>query len=249
MRSHMRKFTRAFATVAVASLVLAGCSGGGGSEASSPDDGGDGGSGSEEVTEEGGGAVESLSNLSDGFVRPDTGGEPVQGGTFRWAAYAEPASLDPAEAIFAATTGGMEMLNIYDSITRWDAEAGEYVPQTAESVEPNDTFDEWTVTFREGIVFSDGTDYDAEAVKASQDRYADSTAPEAGIWNLSVESVDVVDSHTVKYTLTEPWQQFPALLSTGPGAIVGADSGEGEDFTPIGAGPFVLENWEDTGWR
>lgn len=243
MKSHKRRFTRAFATVAVASLLMAGCSTGSGEDAPEPSDD-DGDSGSSEAAEDTGGALESLSELSDGFVRPDSGGDPVEGGTFRWAAYAEPASLDPAKAIYAATTGGMEMLNIYDTITRWDADAGEYVPQTAESVEPNDTFDEWTVTIHEGITFSDGTDYDAEAVKASQDRYAASPAPEAGVWNLSVDSVEVVDSHTVLYKLTESWQQFPALLSTGPGAIVGANSGEGEDFTPIGAGPFVLENWE-----
>lgn len=245
MRSSVRRLSRAFAAVAAASLVLAGCAGGGGEsesgqpeteETSEPDD-------SQEGTGGGDADVEGISALGDGFIRPDEGGTPVEGGTFRWAAYAEPGSLDPAKTIYAGTTGGMEMLNLYDAIVRWDVEAQEFVPQTAESVEANGDFDEWTVTIREGITFSDGADYDAEAVKASQERYSEAAAPEAGMWNASVEEIEVVDSHTLVYHLTEPWQNFPTLLSTGPGMIVSPNSGDGDDFEPIGAGPFVLDEW------
>src|SRR5690625_5024002 len=117
MKLHMRNVTRAFATMAVASFVLAGCSGGGnGSDAPDPDmtteGGGENGSGDE--------GLAGISSLGDGFIRTDEGGDPVDGGTFRWAAYAEPGSLDPAETIYAGTTGGIEMLNIYDTIVRWD---------------------------------------------------------------------------------------------------------------------------------
>lgn len=185
-----------------------------------------------------------VAEITDGWLKADEAGDPVEGGELRWAAYAEPRSLDPGVTIVAASTGGVEMLNIYDSITRWDAEEGEFVPQTAKSVEPNDTFDTWTVTLNEGITFSDGTAYDAAAVKASQERYASMPAPEAGMWKSNVTAIDVVDELTLTYTLNKPWPGFRSILSTGPGMIVAGGVGVGETFTPIGAGPYTLGEWK-----
>lgn len=181
--------------------------------------------------------------LDDGLIRPDEGGDPVQGGTFSWYAHGEPRTLDPAVAIAAATTGGVEMLNIFDSITRWNAEERTFEPRTAESVEANASFDEWTVKIREGIKFTSGEDYDAEAVKASQERYASMPAPEGALWNGSVESIEVIDPLTIVYHLNKSWRDFPSMLASGPGMIVAPGTGQGADFKPVGAGAFTFDNW------
>lgn len=227
------------AALAVTALVATGCS----NTASQPPAGGNGGGNATEAPAQNTYPA-TVPEMKDGFLKADEGGDPVEGGELRWAAYAEPRSLDPGVTIVAASTGGVEMLNIFDSITRWDTEKGEFVPQTAKSVESNDTFDEWTVTLNEGITFSDGTAYDAAAVKASQERYASMPAPEAGMWKSNVTAIDVVDPLTVKYTLNKPWPGFRSILSTGPGMIVAAASGVGETFKPIGAGPFTLGEWK-----
>ncbi|NLT30137.1 MAG: ABC transporter substrate-binding protein [Propionibacterium sp.] len=135
------------------------------------------------------------------------------------------------------------MINIYDTLVRYDPEQREVVPQLAESLEPNDDFTVWTLTLRPGTTFSDGSPFDAEAVVGSFDRYANSeSAPDKTLWNANVQQTDVMDDTTVEIVLAEPWPGFVNLLASGPGMIVGEGSGEGDGFTPIGAGPFTVES-------
>ncbi|MDF1604651.1 ABC transporter substrate-binding protein [Nocardioides sp. YIM 152315] len=185
-----------------------------------------------------------LSNLKEGYLPgsvPDPDAEPVAGGSVKWAAFAEPASLDPKVTIAALTTGGVEMLNIYDTLLRYDTETQDFAPQLAEGIESDDNRT-WTLTLRDDVTFSDGTPLDAAAVQASQERYADG-GPESALWNANVRSVETPDDQTVVYTLEKPWAQFPGMLTTGPGMIVAASAGDGESFEPVGAGPFTLEEW------
>ena len=59
---------------------------------------------------------------------------------------------------------------IYDTLAQPDA-SGEMAPMLAESVEPNDTFDSWTILLRQGVTLHDGTDLTAEVVKNNLDAY------------------------------------------------------------------------------
>lgn len=223
MRRRHISMLRLLAAPAAAALVLAGCASAG------------------EPVASGGAAA---NGLREGMVNASDSGDPVAGGTLSFGAYSEPASLDPAVAIAAVTTGGVEMVNIYDSLLRFDSESNEFVPQLASGLAHDDDFRTWTLTLRDGVTFANGEILDAAAVKASQERYAGKPAPEAGLWNDSVESITTPDSTTVVYKLNKTWSDFPGLLTTGPGMIVAAGS-DGPDgkFTPIGAGPFALSNW------
>ncbi|GAA4816977.1 ABC transporter substrate-binding protein [Tomitella cavernea] len=191
-------------------------------------------------------AVSDLGDLEDGIVNADPAtGEPEDGGTLTFAAYAEPASLDPAKTIASATTGGIEMVNIYDSIMRYDAETGTIVPQLAEDLTSDPDFRTWTLTIPDNVTFSDGTLMDASAVKYSQQRYSESEGPESGLWNANVASIETPTQHTIIYTLNKPWPNFPSILTSGPGMIVAKSAGPVDgDFTPIGAGPFSLAKWQ-----
>ena len=57
---------------------------------------------------------------------------------------------------------------MYETLTAPNAE-GEYVPFLAESVTPNEAFDEWTIVLRDGVTFHDGSDLTAEVVKNNID--------------------------------------------------------------------------------
>lgn len=179
----------------------------------------------------------------DGMFGPDDDAtDPQQGGTLTYAAYSEARSLDPAVSIAAASTGGVEMAALFDVLMRYDSENEEFVPQLAESLESSDDLTEWTLTLREGVQFSDGTALDAQAVVDSQQRYASHTAPDAALWNNNVDSVEVADERTVVYTMKQPFAWFDSLLASGPGMIVAKAAGPvGDSFTPIGAGPFVVD--------
>lgn len=215
---------RTIAVVTATSALIAGCSSavGGGDE----------------------GSVTDTTALAEGMMGEDTGGDPVEGGRLSWAAFGEPRSLDPAVTIAAGTTGGVEMINIYDTLVRFDAEKQEFVPQLAESLESDPGHTTWTLELREDVTFSNGQPVDAEAVKFSQERYASMPAPETALWKANVKSIETPDDHTVVYTLNAPWPGFASILSTGPGMVVAKESvGKGDDFTPIGAGPFTLGDW------
>ncbi|MFE7225627.1 ABC transporter substrate-binding protein [Nocardioides sp. NPDC057577] len=183
--------------------------------------------------------------LEEGIRNVVDGGDPVDGGTLTYGAYTEPTSLDPTVTIAAATTGGNEMANIYDTLVTFDPEKQEFVPRLAESIEPDADFTTWTLRLRDDVTFSDGTPLDAAAVVWSQQRYGSAKAPETALWVDNVTSVTATDEHTVTYELARPWPLFPGVLSTGPGLIVAKSSVRADGtFTPVGAGPFTLGAWE-----
>lgn len=170
-------------------------------------------------------------------VASTTTAAPVSGGTLTVGTYQETLGLDPLVSTGGGITGGNEMAAIYDTITRWDPDKNTYVPRTAESVTPNADNTEWTIKIRSGIKFTDGTDYDADAVLFHFNRELsgviagvpaceetrscprNSTQP-TGYLSANVKSVAVVDKSTVKVTMTQPWPTFPAALSAQFGMVV-----------------------------
>ncbi len=164
----------------------------------------------------------------------------VDGGSLSYATYSSVTSLDPANRQDGGATGGTEMAAIYDVLMRYDAEADRYEPQLAASLEPNADNTVWTLTLRDGATFSDGTPVDADAVVWSINHYLEKRGTHAQIWQESVQSTVAKDPHTVVYTLTRPWSEFPAMLTTGPGMIVAPSSMASGQFTPVGAGPFTV---------
>ncbi len=222
-----RRSTRLAAVLAAAALITAGCAGSGDDTAS------------------GSTAVSSFSDLHDGMINADgDAGTPVEGGTLEFAAYSQPTSLDPAKTIAAVTTGGVELVNIYDSLMRYDTDSQEIVPQLAEGLTHSDDYRTWTLTLRDGVKFSDGTVLDAAAVKASQERYVAAKGPESGLWSANVAGIETPDASTVVYTLNKTWPEFAFMLTSGPGMIVAPSAGApGDGFTPVGAGPFTLAEW------
>lgn len=180
--------------------------------------------------------------FAPGLVNVPDEGDVVEGGTLTFGSYAEPLELDPVKTIVAGTTGGTEMAAVYDVLMRWDEDEQAVVPQLAESLTPDEDHTTWTLTLRPDVSFSDGTVLDAEAVRWSIQRYLDQGGHDAAVWSHNVERMDVTGDLTVEFTLARPWPSFDALLTTGIGMVVAKSSDAGEQFTAVGAGPFVLED-------
>jgi peptide/nickel transport system substrate-binding protein len=186
-----------------------------------------------------------------------TTAQPKAGGSITHGVYSETAGLDPVVATGGATTGNIEMAAIYDVLLRYNPDTGKYEGQTAQSVEASPDFTTWTLKLKPNIKFSDGTDYDAEAVVYSMKRHTQFASRSAGLL-ANVKSYEVIDKLTVKFTLNGPWPSFEYVLSTTPGLIpspaaIKAACGENQEtkprdcsfnLKPVGAGPFVIDSYK-----
>lgn len=166
---------------------------------------------------------------------------------------AEPQSLDPHTV--TATNDFRILVNVYDGLVRFKDGTLEVEPALAESWEISEDGKTYTFKLREGVTFHDGSAFDAEAVKFNFDRMLREDHPFYGTgpfplsFNFSsVEAVNVVDSHTVEFQLSEAFAPFLSNLAYPTGLIVSPAAVEqhGKDYgrNPSGTGPFRFVEWQ-----
>ena len=165
---------------------------------------------------------------------------------------AEPKSLDPAAV--TAVNDFRILVNVYEGLTRYKPGTLEVEPLLATAWTVSDDGTEYTFTLREGVMFHDGTPFNAEAVKFNFDRMLDENHPyhDTGPFPLSfffgaVEGTTVVDDMTVTFKLNAPYAPFLSNLAYPTGLIVSpaAVMQHGSDFgrNPSGTGPFKFAEW------
>ncbi|MDQ2679305.1 MAG: ABC transporter substrate-binding protein [Actinomycetota bacterium] len=162
-----------------------------------------------------------------------------------------PQLLDPVRTVSVCDVAVFSTL--YDTLVRVDPD-GTLVPGIAESWEaPDDTT--FVLNLREGVEFSDGTPFDAEAVKAAIER--GQTDPESVMATTlePIERVEVVDPHTLRLELSKPVVGLmPAVFQGRAGMIpspvaveaAGADYGTTAESV-VGAGPYKINEFESKG--
>ena len=93
--------------------------------------------------------------------------------------------------------------NIYEGLVVLDKNA-QLQPLLAEGWEQLDDTT-WEFRLRQDVKFHDGTDFTAEAVKATFDRLLDPAvgSPRAGVFSM-VNEVKIIDEYTVQFLLSEP---------------------------------------------
>jgi peptide/nickel transport system substrate-binding protein len=88
------------------------------------------------------------------------------------------------------------------------------VPGLATGYSVNEGGDQYIVTLRKGVKFSNGDPFNADAVKWNIDRVAKLNGDPAALVTQYVKEVQVVNDTTVKFILKQPVGYFPALLAT-----------------------------------
>lgn len=181
------------------------------------------------------------------------GGEAAEaptGGTLTYAYATDTTTLDPIGIRDASNSldNGSRAFAIYDALFALAPDNGDLIPRIADSITASDDGTTQTLTLKPGVLFSDGTPLDAEAVKFNWERLQDpANSALAAAYANRASDIQVVDDVTLTFTSTPATTQFGKLIARyfpfigSPTAI----KSEGADFgiKPVGAGPFVVENW------
>ncbi|KQT97756.1 ABC transporter substrate-binding protein [Sanguibacter sp. Leaf3] len=173
--------------------------------------------------------------------------EPQDGGTLVYATGdAEPTCLDPH--VGGNYPQAMLTTQVLEPLVGRDAD-GEILPWLATGWEISEDGLTWDFTLAESITFTDGTPFDAEAVKVNVEHLQDpATQSSTGYLALAkVSEVEVVDATHARFHLTEPDSALAESLSQ-PWLAIESPTGiaRGMDANcaaPVGTGPFVVESW------
>ena len=195
-------------------------------------------------------------------AKKDEGADaPAAGGTADTITYsltADPRAVDPA--YFDDGESAVVSCNMYEGLYQYGKTDAKVSPCLAKDLpEISDDGLVYTIKLNEGIKFHDGTDFNAEAVKASIERqlepnrnsdmpYASFVFGEEEAGN-GVASVEAVDDYTVKITMRAASAPFVKNLAmalaspiVAPSAIEAATDGQAIT-NPVGTGPYKFVDW------
>jgi len=211
--------------------ILAACSGSGDDQAGGEDDGGD-----TEATEDNGGS----------------------GGTLIFGRGGDSTSLDPSRTTEGETFKVTK--NLFETLLEFEDEGTAVEPGLAKDWDASDDGLTYTFELEEGITFHDGTDFNADAVVANFERWADGDEEKFPYYSTMfggfgddeehvIESVEAEDEYTVIFTLKRPQAPFLKNIAMDMFAISSPTAFEehGDDDyerNPVGTGPFKFVEWK-----
>jgi len=170
---------------------------------------------------------------------------PVSGGVLKLAFSADPAGFDPAMGPSGMSHVVIEQ--VYSTLMSLDPDAVPY-PDLAESFEASADGLEYTFHLRKGVKFHNGDELTAEDVKFTFDRLrAPGSGYSYGSQVETIKDVAVVDSHTVKFTLSVLTGPFLTYMAFPGSSIVPKKLVEAKhdlNAQPIGSGPFKFVSYQ-----
>jgi peptide/nickel transport system substrate-binding protein len=179
---------------------------------------------------------------------------PTKGGTLTFYGATLRATLDPTSVTGSQgiQSDGLGLLAVYDHLMYVDSADGYTLKMgTAQSMKSDDAL-VWTLKLKPGIKFTDGTTYDAAAVKSWWEWLATPSSKSTSLTAFAnVQSLEVVDPSTLKITLKAPDAVFDRSLADNNAMLVpsptartkyGTNYGTSPDTT-VGAGPFIVKEF------
>ena len=165
---------------------------------------------------------------------------PKYGGKLTWVIEQDVANVIPFGAVNTSNHWGKE--HVYESLVGWDKDLN-IVPQLAESWETPDDLT-WIWHLRKGVMFHNGEEVTADAVKYSIDLQRDPPAPGStkGFYP-KIDNVEVVDDYTVKFNMSAVDPEVLGYLAWGRySPIIPVDAYDRWNLVTeaVGTGPFKL---------
>lgn len=190
----------------------------------------------------GGAFVGAAMSSLPGYAEPGRR-HPTRGGTLRFATRADVSGLDVhrntiylVSMPLAATTQGLLDLDL----------KSEPVPGVAAEWEASKDLRTYTFKLRQGVLFHNGREVDAEAVQWNFARMQDPKVAHSLVRSAleNLKEAERVDKYTLRCHLHEPSAAFPADVVYYPCALMAPDSVAQADQLPIGCGPFKFATWD-----
>jgi peptide/nickel transport system substrate-binding protein len=160
--------------------------------------------------------------------------------------YAHPTTFPDFDPSSSFSNDSAVNSSVYETLVRYHPGGDELVtPVLATEWEANKDSTQWTFHLRDGVMFHDGSELTAEAVKASIERTMKLGEGAAFIWD-PVKSIEAVDDLTVEFTLSYS-APLDLIASAGYGAYIFSPEcikgknkqwfNEGND---CGSGPYMF---------
>ena len=193
-----------------------------------------------------GGALAGMA--ASGFVSAAPAGKrhPQRGGILNYGPNNDVGGIDPhiqnQNQYYQATA------SMYNGLTDID-QRGNIVPSLAESWESNKELTAWTFRLRKGVLFHNGRELDAEAVKLNIMRIKDPAIGHEFLRGAldTIDSVEVLDKYTLRLNTDTPNVSLPTSVMRYPTVLQAPDAFETASDHPIGTGPFKFVSW--TRWN
>jgi peptide/nickel transport system substrate-binding protein len=160
---------------------------------------------------------------------------------------AKPRTLDPADAYELASLG--LVFNMSDRLYTYEPGSTEIKPQLATAL-PKVSQDAltYTIPLRQGVVFHDGTSFNAQAMAFTIQRFMENKGKPSFLLSDIVDSVKTTGEYELTIKLKKPFAAFPSLLAF-PGVCAVSpkayEVGAGK-FKPnifVGTGPYKLAQY------
>lgn len=152
-----------------------------------------------------------------------------------------PDTLDQHKSVTVATA--IYIRNLYANLYRLDTD-GNIIPELAESYSVNDDYTEYTVTLKDGIMFSDGSPITAEDVVYT---YRRGMASDVTYYE-ELKKVEARDEKTVVITLNQPNNEFLNDLTVEYMCVMSKAAIEGgmdvAAHPDITSGAYTVEEWK-----
>jgi peptide/nickel transport system substrate-binding protein len=162
-------------------------------------------------------------------------------------------TLDPADAYdyFAGTL----LYNLGDRLYNYESGTNTLKPQLAKAL-PQISADglTYTIPLRSGVVFHDGTPFDAAAMVFSLERFIENGGQPASLLSGRVKSIRALSPDQIEIQLKKPFVAFPSLLAFSGLCAVSPQAyekgaGKFKPSTFVGTGPYKLTQYSTDSLR
>lgn len=167
--------------------------------------------------------------------------------------YDDLVTLDPARAHDAQS--GVVVWNIYEGLLKYDFTDYSIRPSLAESWEVSQDATSCTFHLRKGVVFQDGTPFNAQAVAYAFERFLD-IGSTVTMFLRAVKEWEVVDDYTIAFRTEGPWAFWEDAFASNKGfripspTYVKAHATNSDPWAQTwmndhacGTGPYQLVEW------